>query len=190
MPFGKITPLFAERISPHVKGRKVHDLGSGDDLSLSLALIELGAKEAVAIDTYPYVQLTTAPVRYVRNYFESVVDEHVEVAFVSWPSNRSSSGLLELIRPAEIVIYLGTCMDGSMCGSPELYRYLATREVLTCEPHRANTLIIYGAELGFERVLLPEELAGIDHERVYSFEEAYAWRAAGLNDPAPQARRA
>lgn len=170
MPFGKITPLFAERISPHVKGRKVHDLGSGDDLSLSLALVELGAKEVVAIDTYPYIQIATSPVRYVRNYFESVVDEDVEVAFVSWPSNRSSSGLLELIRPASIVIYLGKCTDGSMCGSPELYRYFSKRAVIAHEPHHTNTLVIYGGESSQGRDLLPEELAGIDHERVYSFE--------------------
>lgn len=190
MPFGKITPLFAERISPHIRGKKVYDLGSGDDLSLACALIDLGAKEVVAIDTYAPMQLSTYPVRYVRNYFENVEGEDVEIAFISWPSNRASDGLLKLIEPAKIIIYLGTCMDGTMCGSPELYRYLSTREVFACEPHRANTLIIYGHELPDERVLLPEEHAGIDHSRVHSFEEAYAWRREGLNDPIQQARRA
>jgi hypothetical protein len=174
MPFGNILPTQSKRIRPHVSGRKVHDLGCGHDLILSHELIDLGATEVVAVDTYLPTQVEERPlnksVRYIRNSFENV-DDVVDVAFVSWPSSHHSPGLIRLLSSASTVIYLGTCMDGLLCGSPELFRYLATREVLEHEPDRHNTLIVYG-EKKVNRSLLPEELAGIDLSRIYFFDES------------------
>lgn len=169
MSFGRLSPIQAERVAGYVRGRRVHDLGSGDDFDLARALLGLGAKEVIAIDTYPAPRLVPNGIRYIRNYFENIEDESVDVAFISWPSNRPNQGLIDLIRPAPFVIYLGNCMDGTMCGSPEFYRYLATRKVLEHAPERKNTLVVYGRE-GAEREMLLEEIAGSDHSRIHVFE--------------------
>jgi len=175
MPFGNILPFQAERIRPHVRARRVHDLGCGHDLSISYELLEMGAKTVVAVDTYApdkidRLKRNEQAVSYTQDSFESYVDL-VETAFVSWPSSRHSPGLIRLLSSASTVIYLGTCMDGLLCGSPELFRHLATREVLEHEPDRHNTLIVYG-EKKVNRSLLPEELAGIDLSRIYFFDES------------------
>ena len=173
MPFGNILPVQAERIRPHVRGRAVHDLGSGHDLILSFELLDLGASKVTAVDTYSPGQIEKPRipgcVTYVRNSFENI-DESIDVAFVSWPSSRENPGLTRLLRGASVVIYLGKCMDGLMCGSPDLFRYLSTRHVFAYEPDRNNTLIIYGGE-GAKRPLLREELAGIDYSTMYFFDE-------------------
>lgn len=181
MSFGKLSPEQRRAVKPFVRDRVVYDLGSGDDLELAAVLVGMRAKEVVAVDTYPTPWHTTTGygpkgtaferVRYVRNYFENVTDP-IRTAFVSWPSNRPSEGLLRLVKRASLVIYLGNCMDGTMCGSRELYGHLHGRKVLVHLPEKKNTLVVYGAK-GPPRDLLPEELAGIDHSRIYRSEEEY-----------------
>jgi hypothetical protein len=68
------------------------------------------------------------------------------------------------------VIYLGKCTDWSMCGTPEMWRALRKREILVVSPDRYNTLIVYGPN-EIERKAVLEEIAGIDTNRMYDFDE-------------------
>jgi hypothetical protein len=106
----------------------------------------------------------------------------IQIAFISWPTPEDSKfkthsdySILGLVRRAPIVIYLGSNMDGVMCGSRKLYEHLARRKVLAHEPSPQNTLIVYDGLLpaGKTRELLPEERAGIDVSKVYRYKEAY-----------------
>ena len=82
--------------------------------------------------------------------------------------------MLEPVRKAKRVIYLGNNMDGTVCGSPKLYKHLSRRQVLAHAPERRNTLIVYGGLLrGRQRELLPEERAGIDQSRIYRYDKEY-----------------
>jgi len=180
--FGILSPAQKRALRPYVHGRVVYDLGSGNDLELAQQLTYLRVKEVVAVDTYPspwaYSTTGYGPkgtseeiIRYVR---QDLVNFHepVRTAFVSWPSNRPNPGLLRILKGASVVIYLGTNMDGTACGTPDLFRYLATRSVLAHEPDMRNTLIVYGQK-GPAREPLPEELAGYDQSKIYYSIDAY-----------------
>ena len=200
MTFGRFSPEQAAAVRPFVQGQRVHDLGAGVSLYLAHYLVGLGADEVVAVDRSPtpwrgggygpkrhrwhalYGQETpdgnqTADfrkVRYVQAYF-SEFRERVTTAFVSWPSNYpddQDAGLVRLVSNAQMVVYLGTNTDGTACGSPDLFSHLCAREALVHVPHRRNTLIVYGQEVG-SRKLLPEERAAMDTTRIYSFAELY-----------------
>ena len=167
--FGALTPRQAEVVRAYVSGKRVADLGAGD-LRLSRELLRLGAIEVDAIDRHLPAR---APKRIHR------IEAHFhdwrgvpEVAFVSWPVNWEV-GLPAVLRRAPTVIYLGTNVGGTVCGDEYLWRYLTTREVLAYEPDPSNSLIVYGPK-EVERRLVGEEWAGLDHGRLYTFEEAEA----------------
>jgi hypothetical protein len=69
-----------------------------------------------------------------------------------------------------VVIYLGKCTDGTMCGTPRLWYLLSRREVLCHEPDRTNTLIVYGPGRDDIRLPLREEHAGINSDRLYTYD--------------------
>lgn len=166
MSYGKLLPDQIKALRPIIQGRHVHDLGAGDG-ELSLALLQLGAAKVTAVDRN---KIPTAPgVECRQAYFENVRDA-IDIAFVSWPSNRPDGGLLSLIRRAREVVYLGKNTDGTACGSRPFFRALQQREVRAYVPNRENTLIIYGADTGVLRRPTPEELAGLDLEgRILSY---------------------
>ena len=176
MSYGKLSLLQLNAILPFVRDRTVHDLGCGYDLQLAIALAELGAKEVVAIDTVEPDPVACPKLRIVRAYFDHF-SEPVQTAFVSWPANRANPGLVRIVKSASRVIYLGKCTDYTMCGPVELYEHLATRVVLKHMPEYKNTLVIYGQET-VSRTMLPEELAGTDHSRVYFSSESQVFLGA------------
>ncbi len=165
MSYGKLSLLQLNAILPFVRDRTVHDLGCGYDLQLAMALAELGAKEVVAVDTVEPDPVACPKLRIVRANFD-YFSEPVHTAFVSWPANRANPGLVRIVESADYVIYLGKCRDYVMCGSPQFYGHLMTREVLVHMPERNNDLVIYGPHRQY-RTPLPEEMAGTDHSRVY-----------------------
>lgn len=170
---GELSEAQADALRPHVLGRHVHDLGAGLGMGLTSAMLVLGARYVTAVDKdYPDTVLVDGyPLHLVRGWFhEYRPAEPLEVALVSWPpyqilippAPQYIQGLIDLCAAAPVVAYLGSNF-GSLCGNPELWQHLGTREVLTHEPDPRNTLIVYGRPGG--RVpgqgLLPEEKAAL-----------------------------
>jgi hypothetical protein len=201
--FGKLNRRQQSIVRRFVKGQTVFDLGAGDfslsrclvDLGATKVFAIERATRAGGLLEYgsPYEKITVlgsslkALARIGRHHRRAKTGEgaltpgaHVEIAFVSWPSvegpryvRQADYSILEPVRKAKIVIYLGNNMDGTVCGSERLFRHLAKRKVLAHSPARRNTLIVYGGLLRKPRELLPEERAGIDQSRVYRYDEEY-----------------
>jgi len=168
MGFGRLTKKQEDIVRDYVRGQTVHDLGAGD-LMLSRTLLTLGATRVVAIDK-SLPRSHNRRIECVEEYFHSYV-EGIQTAFVSWPCNWQDLGLLRLVMRCQVVLYLGTNTQGTMCGGREFFEYLTGREILAYEPDPKNTLIVYGDKL-VERPLRGEEKAALNVSRIWSFEEA------------------
>lgn len=170
---GELNAAQADALCPHVLGRHVHDLGAGKELALTSRLLALGARYVTAVDhAFPdTVSPYGFPLHLVSAYFHDYTPaEPLEVALVSWPSYLFLDppaphilyGLVKLCAASPVVVYLGSNF-GTVCGNLELWRHLATREVLTHVPDPRNTLIVYGRKNA--RIpgqgLLPEEKAAL-----------------------------
>lgn len=161
---GHLTDAMHAALAPVVAGRAVHDLGAGRG-ELAIELLTLGAAAVEAVDKES-VPANTSRTRYHRAYFKDYRPESVDVAFVSWPQNNEGTTheLLPLLERAATIVYLGKNTDGTACGTPSLFQYLAGRALLDYVPDRRNVLAVYGAPLGRERAgfeLRQEELAGL-----------------------------
>lgn len=170
MSNGKLSARQRELVKPVVEGETIHDLGAGD-LSLAHVLIWLGAARVVAIDKQPMPDGADLRIDRVTSYFNHY-REPIQTAFVSWPINWADEGLVECVRRASIVIYLGSNMDGSACGATALWEHLSGRIILAHEPERSNTLIVYGPDL-VDRELVPEEFAALNTQRMWGYDELY-----------------
>lgn len=165
---GELTPEQYDALRPHVLGRHVHDLGAGEAMPMCGTMLALGARYVTAVDHIYGKSLASASLSLssVGAFFhEYKPAEPLEVALVSWPPYlfappRVLQGLVDLCAASPVVAYLGSNF-GSLCGNPELWRHLGTREVLTHVPDPRNTLIVYGRQGA--RIpgqgLLPEEKA-------------------------------
>jgi hypothetical protein len=169
---GSLTDCQQEILRPLVVGNTVHDLGAGD-LSLARTLIECGAKGVVAIDKEMMLDSKVPSIETIHAYFDQYANP-IDIAFLSWPVNWSS-GVLRLVRRARLVIYLGKNTGGIVCGYPDLWWHLRTREVLRHIPGRKNSFIIYGPGTRGCKGHLPEEHAALDDKRVWTFEELEQW---------------
>lgn len=160
-----------EAVQRVVQGRVVHDLGAGD-LVLANELLNMGASRVVAIDKQPPYGWRGDPrIQVIQSYFHQYSGE-IDVAFMSWPQNYNDEGVLNLIKRAGTVIYLGKNTDGSACGSIRMFEHLVGRELLTHVPCRENTLLIYGKELQEPREPVGEEKAALTtYDRMWMFEE-------------------
>lgn len=169
MPWGRLNDTQIQELKRLLKpGPIVYDLGAGD-LVLSRNLLEWGAREVVAVDKEP-LHLPPSGIRTIRSLFKDL-REDVQWAFLSWPINHFDVGLLNIVERAQVVIYLGSNMDGSACGFFQLFQHLTTREVLAHAPRFANTLIVYGAAK-VKREPFPEERAAMSSEMI-NYKEAY-----------------
>lgn len=157
--YGHLVPTQRRVVETIVGRKKVFDLGCGN-LSLSMQLLQMGAKHVVAIDRMlvetPAKKMTLVPL-----YFEQFVDigdnlpTEKDVVFTSWPANLPMRGFNDLCHTAGIVIYLGKNTDGIACGNPSFFTLMQHRQVLAHYPHRDNTLIVYGkyeTEIGSKKV--------------------------------------
>jgi hypothetical protein len=90
---------------------------------------------------------------------------------VSWPVNYEKVGLADIVDRTDTVLYLGTNVGGTACGGRDLWEVLSRREVLAYEADPINTLIVYGAGKT-NRMLYGEELAALNVDRQWMFEEA------------------
>lgn len=170
MSCGILTPEQAEAVSKHVSGKVVWDVGSGD-LALASKLVDLKAARVVAVDKENDETLKPPAARImVRKLLFAECQGVKDVTFLSWPPNHQR-GLDMVVSTSDVVIYLGKCTDGIMCGTPAMWHELKRREVLCVLPDSRNTLIVYGPGYDDQRKLLLEEVAGLDHSRTYSFDE-------------------
>jgi len=180
MPHGKLFPAQADALKPFIEGKDVHDFGCGD-LELSHQLLDLGASQIVAVDRHSpsreILKAASPKIRFIPKYFHDF-REPVETLFLSWPVNWYDYALGEYIEKAKMVIYLGTNVDGTACGYPDMWDYLRTRRVLAHVPHPGNTLLVYSSEY-IRRPMVGEEWAALNQDRIYSFEEAQE-RASGV----------
>jgi hypothetical protein len=163
-------------LAAYVYGQHFHDLGAYD-LRLSQTLADLGASEVTAIDrnAMPDPGPSYPEVHRIQTYFQEY-KEPVSHALASWPVNWEC-GMADLLRDASVVVYLGKNTDGVACGNPALWQHLRCRRVLAHVPHKANTLIVYGALGALARAddeCLPEEMAAVYDHRVWSYDEAHS----------------
>jgi len=173
--YGRITPPMFELMRKMVKGKRVFDFGA-HDLTLSKELLVLGAEHVVAIDKEvgkrDTSRITTFDGSFELYLTVMPVIQPEDVAFVSWPSNHPLPGLLDCLKPFSTVIYLGKNTDGSSCAWPGFFLEMLHRSLIECIPHHRNTLLVWGKNRkAIKRKPVPEELAGIDHSRMYSFIE-------------------
>ena len=170
MAYGKISDAQRAVIKKHVEGLVVHDLGAGS-CEHSLMLVELGAASVVAIDKESMPKaLGGRKISRFQGYFEHY-DGDIDVAFVSWPINHEDQGLLQLVRRAKLVLYVGKNTDGSMCAWPGFFLEMSGRKILDYVPERPNTLIVYSDFLARRR----KELRGEERAGATSFDSEKRW---------------
>lgn len=151
MPYGTLTPEMEHTLAEVVKGQCVWDLGSGD-LHYSRQMLLMGADRVCAVDKeYKDGGLLrklrpSKDMQIVPKCYSDVVlpDGGLPVAFLSWPVNYWTHGLIDLIEAARTVVYLGSNTNGSSCGVHNLFTHLVDRKVLAFLPHRRNVMIVYG----------------------------------------------
>lgn len=172
MSHGILTEEQWASLEPYIEDQVVYDLGAGD-LELAHEMDALGARKIIAVDRHDMPPPRTKRVQTVRSHFHQWnAPESMDVAFLSWPVNWCSDAE-RLLPRAKIVVYVGRCTDSTLCGSLEFWGHVRHREVLAVVPNRHNVLIIYGEVGGREEGLLPEEMAGMDYEKVWTYDELY-----------------
>lgn len=172
MSWGRLTKEQSSLLVPFILGKTVHDLGAGD-LTLSKALISLGAGRVVAVekDLDPIPKTIPSGIEVVHSLFRNFSDS-IEIAFVSWPVVHET-GLNGLTERSPLVIYLGKNYDGMSCGNRGFWRGVGKREILASVPDVRNTLILYGPER-VERAPHPEEVAATDASAISYFRDLYS----------------
>lgn len=183
MSYGHLTSLMRDSIQDVVHDRIVWDLGAGD-LGRSRDLVELGSKVVFAVDkadSYPSRWRGRA-IHFIQSYYQDLVtpEEELQVVFLGWPSNQPLHGLVRLLEKAKVVIYLGCNTGGSSCGPDDLFRHLVQREVLVHQPHRQNSMTIYGSYSTTPRRLTGEEWVRLNGFPNVTWEEAERLSAESL----------
>lgn len=180
MSYGRLSPAQRHVLKRFIARRVVHDLGAGD-LGVAMELLNLRAASIVAVDELLFTS-PTPRITCVKSPFSGFT-KPVRTAFVSWPWASQIPGLVPILKGAPTVIYLGSNLDGSACGGRDLWEHFVTRRVLAHEPHRTNTLIVYGKTSPVMRELLPEETAAFDIRKMHRFDDVY-----GKERPCPTTR--
>jgi hypothetical protein len=175
---GGLNRFQEEAVRYYVKNQLVYDLGAGM-LGWAKKLVEFGAEHVTAVDSIYRDQHENylndcrawhkcAPVDVTidsRTFSEFYLTgpEALHTEFIAWPCNTfgKTFGLELLTRKAKTVIYLGKNLDGTACGSPQFWQFMANRKVLCFLPSKRNSLIVYGPELKEPRALLLEEEAAL-----------------------------
>lgn len=161
---GSLTAAQVEALAPFVVGKYVADLGAGD-LALSRHLVNIGARSVLAVDKNEMPRNRNKAIQQLRARFDVaqqvLLSEPADVAFLSWPVNHPTPGLMVIVAMTPCVVYLGKNSDGTACGTPGLFGELLRRKVLAFVPDRTNTLIVYGEQLAEPREPLSEEAAGL-----------------------------
>jgi hypothetical protein len=166
MPFGHLTEEMLEVLAAVVRDQEVYDLGAGD-LGHAYRLVRLRASKVVAIDKERLPVPRSPKILTVQSYLNRVpVPDRYDVAFLAWPQNCPLVGLTDWLHAADMVVYLGSNRNGSSCGNPQLFHYLAHRELLAEVEHHRNTLLVLGSWRESPRPMTGEEAAHFSAEVV------------------------
>lgn len=171
-----LTSTQNEYLRRAVEGRVVVDLGCGSG-ELAMSMSNMGAKIVHAVDKSP-ARIKHPSVVFHQSYFAHwKVPEPLDVAVISWPQNYTLRGLIEILSTVPEVIYLGKNTEGSACGTPPLFSYLASRNTVRCVADRRNTLIHYVSEDRPDRTLHHEEMAALNPCEVSQYDPSPERRA-------------
>lgn len=143
-----------------VSGRVVLDLGSGDGGMASCAM-QRGAKRVIQVEKSAHPQ---APARGNMDELERHRIDEADVLLMSWPTTGDPCPWASVLArsPMKPVIYLGANVNGSVCGSFQLWLNLIKQAVTSYVPHPRNSLIVYAAASRPEAdELLFDEVAGL-----------------------------
>jgi hypothetical protein len=170
--FGHFTGPMLGMLRIAIEGRHVWDLGCGVSLNHCDTLFAAKAAKITAVEKE---NPNLRRVRQLRDSagkrfsfkqmtFEKLLTEEtpeIDVAFVSWPHNAPSKivGLPRLLASASTIIYLGCNMDGSACGTPEMFSEFIMRRLIVSIPHKWNTMLILGERQDTQRMPTSEEMA-------------------------------
>lgn len=140
MPYGIIDLSIYDLIEPYIFELDVIDLCAGD-LGHAKRLLSMKPSQLTALDINPMPKSTG-----IITINEDVANYNKQhtVAFLSWPLNCNTPGLVEFLKNIPVVIYMGSNIDGNSCGGPDLFRYFETRQPINHLHHRNNSVLIYG----------------------------------------------
>jgi hypothetical protein len=157
MPYSTLTHEQIQIIYKYVLGQDVVDLGAGS-LIYSNMILELGGDSVTALDCIPMPPHSNISI--IQQSFSEYHAQH-DIAYLSWPINKFSAGLNEILAKHETIIYVGSNIGGTLCGHSSLFEYLITREPIEYHFDHINTLIVY-SNMKRTLPLYSEEFAGID----------------------------
>jgi hypothetical protein len=168
--YGFLEGAQAERVATLIAGRTVWALGSGSDMQEAHRLASLGAATVYAVDkahrerllvpTFERARVDRAAVYDCRAYFVEF-ETHVQVtglpnpdvAFLKWPTAQRHPGLLQLLKRAGTVIYVGRNDGITACGGTLMWEHLRTRTLLEVVEGPRNDMLVYGG--GGEYTTIP-----------------------------------
>jgi hypothetical protein len=171
MSWATLTPTMRQALLDVSSDARVYDFGAGD-CELANLVADVAASVTAIDKQRPRKGACNARVAFVPATFRDAAEflsPACDVAIVSWPVNnaRTMLALLPWLQHAAHIVYIGSNFDGTACGSPALYGYFATRELLWHESHVLNSMLILGAPAVARRDLTREEAAGIDADTVH-----------------------
>jgi hypothetical protein len=170
--------------------RPVLDLGCGHGAWLNV-LTRLGASSAVGVDRLPLEIPVSAPnTKFLEKStfewespFTRSKGSKWPVLFLSYPLNRPW-GEMAFVHAAPYVVYYGTNLDGTACGSSALWQYLTTRECIYHRRDRGHTLAIYTQKprqlyLDRDDWTTADEMGALNHVYVHTSRSIDQEEAAG-----------
>lgn len=149
-----------------VAGKIVLDLGCGTGF-VANQLREAGAAEVLEVD-----QHEMAPIR--RNICQGPGKLRYDVAMVSWPTRHWPVETEDWLQRASTVMYLGSNVNGTICGSEALFFYLRRRHLHAYVPHPRNSLVVVTHHLPVRRRMTHEEWCGMQEELQF-FSDTTTW---------------
>jgi hypothetical protein len=157
-----------EALEPFVKDQSILDLGA-DDLEGSELMLEMGARDVLAVDRHQMPTPSSSKITTRVTYFHNL-QEVRPVVLASWIVNWQVN-ITEHLAAAKTVISISKNTDASACGYTGMWEHLRRRELLLHLPARQSTLTVYGPRF-VERGPTGEEFAALHPQRMYSFDEA------------------
>ena len=143
--YWKLNAEQEKALSGWIRYSTVYDLGAGDmNLSRYMALF---ARHVHAIDkdlAEPY-KLPKNVTCYPTTFQKFKAPKTIDCAVISWPPNYNCLELIELVKMASRVVYIGKNTDGTACGTPALFLHLTRRRLAVEVRSEHNCLHCYGA---------------------------------------------
>lgn len=162
--YWKLNAAQEEALANWVEQSTVYDLGAGDT-SLS-RYMSLFARHVHAVDKDLRKPDKVPPnvTCYPTTFQKFKAPKAIDCAVISWPPNYTCLGLLDLVKMASRVVYIGRNTGATACGTPELFLHL-TRRMLAVEVRdEHNCLHCYGAVQHEEpQFRSEEEVCGLIH---------------------------